>query len=516
MSSARRIDAAVTDLGGSAPLQALAGAVPAATPEQNQDLPDPRGVSLITSAVSSSGLTPPRPAQSGIGLRMLDGAAAARGFNRPVRDPADLFGQDVVFSPASGVPTLHIGGLPVGTPLVGVDLSRPVGATDLARLGLAPGDFLIGVVESTPSYPRVDAGNLSTAGVMQFGDHAFFLVADTRGGASTLQTLEAPRGQWRTNVGSRYADRPVRFYRLELPATLDAETARAYVDNIRTWAAILASESRFPSAHYTSGDAVGANTPERAAAIGDLALRGLTGDARAKREFYDNYPLYCSEFIYTAISLGLSYPLNAGTLMSRLGAERAQHLLAAMKSHNAFVDEGASGKQLLGRDGSTLRLAAAPANLRPISDATPGAALSPPTDAQRSIIGTLEHYAPMSRLDDGTLTPAQLAAAHAEILRSFKYTLPLFVAFTGLKEARTALFAGAFGELQRFVATYQHTRDNHEAYWAGIRERLSAFHARDDGAGLYVAPSFFANLPGPVGTSLVAVGVNERFLQPVK
>jgi hypothetical protein len=109
-----------------------------------------------------------------------------------------------------------------------------------------------------------------------------------------------------------------------------------------------------------------------------------------------------------------------------------------------------------------------------------------------------------------------LVAAHTQIADALLYYLPKFVSYTDLDDGKKALDKSAVNDLKAYVAGFKHTPSNHAEYWAGLRTRLAAFHAKDNGSGYFVPPSYFTDMPGQATAKLVGIAVNERLLKQTK
>ena len=163
--------------------------------------------------------------------------------------------------------------------------------------------------------------------------HLGIVVGVEREGLPGAITLNNPQ----TYQGGRFGtpDYPMIFVKPEWPDYLDASTAQAFNDNTLVMMAGFNAVSNFPS-DYNGGDPLGAHSVELLELYTSEMIRAIAGDAQAQSFFDDPATLlYCAELGFVGMSAGLHFPLNAATMVPRVGQEVWDEFVRQVELHNS-------------------------------------------------------------------------------------------------------------------------------------------------------------------------------------
>ncbi|NOZ52382.1 MAG: hypothetical protein GXP08_04435 [Gammaproteobacteria bacterium] len=177
-------------------------------------------------------------------------------------------------------------------------------------------------------------------------------------------TLNNPQDYPETNLNEiglfGPCEYPTTWVKPEFPNNMPTHKVKAYIDNIRTWLAILNTVTVFPEHSYNGSDPLGATTPEAIRYFASLALRAIAGDTEATKALNQKEHLvYCAELAYLALNIGTQFPLNKSTIKS-LGVNPG--IIHREITTKAFLSYNKNSKVKL------VTLTLATANLLPIHD----------------------------------------------------------------------------------------------------------------------------------------------------
>lgn len=131
-----------------------------------------------------------------------------------------------------------------------------------------------------------------------------------------------------------YKNSPMIFFKLRFPANMPGELVWQYLNNICSWALMTNGYAAFPEAdNYNGADPVTAITLKKIDHFGRQLIKAMAGNRSAIKWLQKTRnQLYCSEFIYLALNLGLYFPLNEAYMGNKLFAK-----FAATVQHPGFL-----------------------------------------------------------------------------------------------------------------------------------------------------------------------------------
>lgn len=339
-------------------------------------------------------------------------------------------------------------------------------------------------------------------------------------------TLNNPQGY----EGGRFGNKnySMIFLSIDKPTYVDEATWKLYMDNIRTAAAGFNSTSEFPG-DYNGGDPLSVKDPEKLRFATEQMVRSIAGDLDALKWFQEKENLlYCAEFAFASLSAGLIVPLNATTMVPRVGQEVWDEYVAQVELHNKGVDHIKEHGELpltpsrfveLNENKyiATVRLVLAPETLRPLSELAPDPAeaakllaLQPLTMSDiveqfmrthlpREILG--EALAPVQGAVLEKMRPGLLETMGMDQLPA---TDPKRAAVEALYTKIVQVVSKSFGSYHEFRAAVEPL----------LMQARKVTGPRDDsGNGLFVPPSLFhvaaqGKFHGLIGLQYVGHGVH--------
>jgi hypothetical protein len=321
---------------GRDPAPAERGGSPAAT----------RASGTVPRGAVSRPTTAPTPAPAGAWVADLDALRATFFGGPPIESVEDLFRVRLSLDGRTWTAPTHLfGGGPDGA-LRLVPYDNGDAATDVTGAPFGRGDRVIaelfppGEVGFAVKHHRAAqrALDLPYRSVYVLREeiklqdsHLQLVVGVMRDGAPGAVTLSAPQTYESGRFGAR--SYPMLFLRPVWPVWLAPEQARAYRDNLRTMMVGFSSVSGFPS-DYSSGDPMGASTPETVREHVAQMVRAIGGDEEAMRWFRQpEQRLYCAELGYLATNAALLVPLNARTLVPLVGEDAWSAFVAQIEQH---------------------------------------------------------------------------------------------------------------------------------------------------------------------------------------
>lgn len=296
------------------------------------------------------------------------------------------------------------------------------------------------------------------------------------------------------------------FLRPEYPDYAQARAAD-YENNVRLALVGFNAASDFPG-NYNGGDPLGPRNPDMVRTYVDQMVKAIAGDAEAQSWFEQEENLiYCAELAFLSLSAGVIQPINATTMVPRVGEETWSAFVAQVDTHNRGVDELKETGQLGPENTSNfvalndnkrvamVRLALAAEDLPPMSDLSPDPAA----------YGQMLAYLPMTMSDIveqfmRTHIPREvlgeaLAPAQGAVLAKMKPGLFETMGMDQLPEAdpRRQAVDQLFNQIVEVVST---PFASYDEFRAAIQPLLAQARQvtgpRDDtGTGLFTPPSLF-------------------------
>jgi hypothetical protein len=294
------------------------------------------------------------------------------------------------------------------------------------------------------------------------------------------------------------------FLRPELPAFAGAAKT-AYFDNARLALVGFNAVTDFPG-DYNGGDPLGARNPDKVREYVDQMVRAIAGDEAARAWFHEpENKVYCAELAFLSLSAGIIQPINARTLVPRVGQETWDKFAAEVQKHNRGVDEIAAGGQpsepsaFVTLNGNKrvamVRIALAPDELAPLATLAPDPAAAAEQLALRpmTMSDIVEEFM-RTHLPREILGEA-LAPVQGAVLAKMKPGLLESMAMNQLPETdpRRAAVEALFGKIVEVVGT---PHANYAAFRVAIEPLLEKARnitgPRDGtGKGLFTPPSLF-------------------------
>jgi len=135
------------------------------------------------------------------------------------------------------------------------------------------------------------------------------------------------------------------FLRPELPQWA-APYSSAYMDNVRLALVGFNAVTDFPG-DYNGGDPLGGRNPDKVREYVDQMVRAIAGDEDA-RSWFTLAPnqVYCAELAFLALTAGVIQPLNARSMVPRVGESVWQAFEDQVALHNAGVDALQAGEAI--------------------------------------------------------------------------------------------------------------------------------------------------------------------------
>jgi len=321
-------------------------------------------------------------------------------------------------------------------------------------------------------------------------------------GAPGAITLNNPQSYEQGHFGTPHY--PMVFFRPELPAYA-GEQAASYLDNARLALVGFNAVTDFPG-DYNGGDPLGARNPDKLREYVDQMVRAIAGDAAAEQWFkQDENLVYCAELAFISLSAGVVQPLNATTMVPRVGQDTWDEFVGQVELHNKGVDELKQGGQLSepsrfvtlndNKRVSMVRIALAPESLRPLAELSPDPqqaaqmlALEPMTmsDIVEQFMRT---HMPREILGEA------MAPVQGAVLAKMKPGLLETMGMDALAESdpRRQAVEALFAKIVEVVGT---SHESYQAFRAEIEPLLAQARQmtgpRDgSGNGLFVPPSLF-------------------------
>jgi hypothetical protein len=334
--------------------------------------------------------------------------------------------------------------------------------------------------------------------------------------AFSTRTSEPGRGEVNGVINPRAY--PSTLYRLVWPDTVDADSRRAWRDNIRSWALLVNKVARFPK-DYNGNDRLGTHGLDEVRQFGHQVLTAFEQDdagrptrrAQAALEWLHEpgNQIYCAEgAVHLALNLGINLPLNAATLgdlraPDALAADRTtspdhwatvQRLLQA--GDDAFWDlafpdayaPGPNGRAHHSQHTRRVALSVAPPWLTPRNHLA-----FKPWDAVDMLRHYLRRIVPRDGQDAGAMDSRSAEVAQAQS-RLFGDTRPVI---DGITKDLGAAGQAAIGQLYERVGAILRRPDDKRDLDAALHDLLAAASASlrrtDPGATLFIPPSRVAN-----------------------
>lgn len=334
--------------------------------------------------------------------------------------------------------------------------------------------------------------------------------------AFTPRTREPGKGEINGVINPRAY--PSTLYRLVFPDEVDADSRRAWRDNIRSWALLVNKVARFPK-DYNGNDRLGTHGLDEVRQFGHQVLTSFEQDdagrptrsAQAALQWLHEpaNQIYCAEgAVHLALNLGIHLPLNAGTLrdlrapdaMAADGTTSPDHWATVQRLlqagdeafwNLAFPDAYASeadGSAQHSRYTRRVALVAAPAGLAPRNHL----ALRP-WDAVDMLRHYLRRIVPRDVQDAGALDSrsAEVAQAQARLFGNTRAVID------GITKHLGASAQAAIAPLYEQVGAILQRPDDKRDLDAALHDLLAAASASlrrsDPGATLFIPPSRVAN-----------------------
>ncbi len=294
------------------------------------------------------------------------------------------------------------------------------------------------------------------------------------------------------------------FFRPEVP-DYAAGQADAYESNSRLALVGFNAVTEFPG-DYNGGDPLGARDPDKLREYVDKMVIAIGGDADAQAWFKTTENMvYCAELAFIALSAGVIQPLNATSMVPRVGQDAWDKFVAQVDLHNQGVDEFqetgniSTPSNFLSLNGNKrvgmVRIELAPEDLRPIAELAPNPAAAAqqlafvPMTMSDIVEQFMRTHLPREILGEA------LAPAQGAVLAKMKPGLLETMGMDQMPETdpRRQAVEGLFAQLVEVVST---SHANYEAFRVAIEPLLAAAREitgpRDgSGNGLFVPPSLF-------------------------
>ncbi|MBW2702763.1 MAG: hypothetical protein JRF33_18230 [Deltaproteobacteria bacterium] len=400
-----------------------------------------------------------------------------------------------------GAPT-HLFGVPVNI----IPYSNDDGVTDAEGGAFPLGDqeiaqlFPPGQVGYAIKHHRPQYRTLNVAGMeddmkehMKLQDtHIEIVVGVWRDSQHGAITINNPQGYEDGLFGT--AHYPMIFVKPVFPEYLSGAQLTSFMDNIRTMVVGFNSVSNFPG-DYNGGDPLAANSPDKVREHVDMMVRSIAGDTLARDFFLDPAnEIYCAELAHVATSAGMLMPLNAGTMVPRVGQDTWDLFIAELEKHNAgdsstFTELNDNGRVAL------VELSLAPEDLLPAPDYAPAdiqaaerqkLAFQPMTMAD-IVASFMRTHVPREQLGE------QMAPVQGMLLEKMKPGLLEAMAMDQIpaEDPRRQAIDGLFAQLVSVVST---PYDNYAAFQTALaplmdQARMMTGPRDDTGKGLFVPPS---------------------------
>jgi hypothetical protein len=205
-----------------------------------------------------------------------------------------------------------------------------------------PGDIGIGLKSHRQQHRVVDL-NASDASAMKEDfklqdTHIELVVGVEKAehGKAGAITLNNPQNYENGRFGDAgYA--PI-FLRPEYPAYAKSKAAEYQANSLIALLGFNAV-TNFPG-DYNGGDPLGARNPEKLREYVDQMVRAIGGDETAREWFAaEENQVYCAELAFLALSAGIIVPINAATMVPRVGQAAWDKFAEQVTIHNRGVDE---------------------------------------------------------------------------------------------------------------------------------------------------------------------------------
>ena len=195
------------------------------------------------------------------------------GGRRTVRSPSHMLNQadvrPIIYDDASVDVRRWWKGAPDERPAP-THRASPERQPDIARF-VAPGEVAISIKHHAPHPEPKEAVKLQCT-------HVQIVIGVQLDGAGGAITLNNPQ-DYHTDVGLFGTEvYPMIFVKPRFPNAVSADSARRYVDNIRTWAVIANTYSEFPIGNYNGNDPLATRTVPQVEAFGTKLLDAITGE----------------------------------------------------------------------------------------------------------------------------------------------------------------------------------------------------------------------------------------------
>jgi hypothetical protein len=296
------------------------------------------------------------------------------------------------------------------------------------------------------------------------------------------------------------------FLRPEYPEYAGARVPD-YEANARLALVGFNAATDFPG-DYNGGDPLGPRNPDMVRTYVDQMVMAMAGDAAAQAWFeQDENLVYCAELAFLALSAGVIQPLNATSMVPRVGQETWDAFVAEVDKHNKGVDEFQASGTISEENLSNfvklndnkrvqlVRLELAPEDLVPLAQLSPDPAS----------YGQLLAYQPMTMSDIveqfmRTHIPREvlgeaLAPVQGAVLAKMKPGLLETMGMNQMPETdpRRVAVEQLFDQIVQVVGTpYDSYGAFREAIQPYLLQARSITGPRDDtGTGLFTPPSLF-------------------------
>jgi len=265
-----------------------------------------------------------------------------------------------------------------------------------------PGQIGIGLKMHRPEHRDIDLDNADAANMKEDfklqDTHIELVVGVEKAehGKPGAITLNNPQNYENGRFGNKTYS--MIFLRPELPDYAVAHE-QAYTDNIRLALVGFNAVTNFPG-DYNGGDPLGARNPDRVREYVDQMVRAIAGEQAAREWFEapDNL-VYCAELAFLSLSAGVIQPINATSMVPRVGQQTWDAYVAEIEKHNRGVDEFQASGNITepsaflalndNKRVGMVRINLAPEALEPIAE------LSPDPETARQLLA----YRPMTMSD---------------------------------------------------------------------------------------------------------------------
>ncbi|MBW2458493.1 MAG: hypothetical protein JRI68_28600 [Deltaproteobacteria bacterium] len=371
-----------------------------------------------------------------------------------------------------------------------------------------PGQLGIGLKMHRPEKRSLDLNNSDAAAMKEDfklqDTHIEIVVGVEKAehGAPGAITLNNPQ----TYENGRFGNETYSmiFFRPEVPEYA-AQYADAYESNSRLALVGFNAVTEFPG-DYNGGDPLGARDPDKLREYVDQMVRAIGGDTAAQDWFKTTENMvYCAELAFIALSAGVIQPINATTMVPRVGQDVWDAFVAQVNLHNQGVDEFqetgnvTTPSNFLALNGNKrvgmVRIELAPEDLRPIAELSPD-----PAGAAQQLALTPMTMSDIVEQFMRTHLPRQIlgeamAPVQGAVLAKMKPGLLETMGMNEMPETdpRRVAVEQLFEQLVQVVST---PFENYDAFRAAIEPLLAAAREitgpRDgSGNGLFVPPSLF-------------------------